>query len=265
MTNERHPTRLSEAQRSHYHEHGFVLIPNLIEASSLESYEARFVEFASGRIPPVADMKIMRDIMVVKGAVAPETPMHAINKMINFEEDPALYGYTREPGILECVRDLIGDDVFSISTNVFNKPPGVDGRHPMHQDLRYFRIRPADGIVGTWTALGRANRDSGCLAVLPGSHRGELLDHGDPDWDFVNAGFFAVDVDAEAREYVEMQRGDTLFFHPLLIHGSGQNRSSTFRRAISSHYAAGTCESPVREWRVGKSVRHIPLGDHRPE
>jgi phytanoyl-CoA hydroxylase len=38
-----------------------------------------------------------------------------------------------------------------------------------------------------------------------------------------------------------MQPGDTVFFHPLLLHGSGRNRSDGFRRAISSHYAAAEC------------------------
>ena len=252
---------LTQDQRKQYHEAGYLLLPGLIEAAALARYEARFVELASGAEPAIADMKIMRDIMVVKGAVTPATPMHAVNKMINFEEDETLYGYTREQNLVACVRDLLGDDVYSISTNVFNKPPGVDGRHPMHQDLRYFRIRPADGIVGTWTSFSGANRDNGCLAVLPGSHQGPLLNHDNPDWEYVNAGFFGIpdDVDVSKRVYVEMEPGDTLLFHPLLIHGSGQNRSHDFRRAISSHYAAGTCESPVREWRVGKSVRHMSL------
>jgi len=248
---------LNPTQIETYRERGFLLIPGLIEESDLARYEARFTAFAGGQIEPTSDMKIMRDIMVVKGAVQPETPLHAVNKMINFEHDPILYGYTVESGLLDCARDLIGDDIYSISTNVFNKPPGVDGRHPLHQDLRYFRIRPADGIVGSWTALGTADRGSGCLAVVPGSHKGELLDHGNPDWEFLNAGFFGVEVDTDRREHVEMQRGDTLLFHPLLIHGSGQNRSDAFRRAISSHYASARCQSPLRDWRVGKSVRHL--------
>ena len=39
-----------------------------------------------------------------------------------------------------------------------------------------------------------------------------------------------------------MQAGDTVFFHPLLIHGSGANRTDGFRKAISCHYASSECE-----------------------
>lgn len=34
-----------------------------------------------------------------------------------------------------------------------------------------------------------------------------------------------------------MEKGDTVFFHPLLLHGSGSNFSKGFRKAISCHYA----------------------------
>lgn len=250
--------QLTQSELEQYASDGFLLISDLIDPAALAHYEDRFIEFALGNVKAPAAMKIMRDIMVVKGAIEPKTPLHGVNKMINFEEDPGLYAYTLEKKILNCVRDLIGDDIYSISTNIFNKPPDVDGRHPMHQDLRYFRIRPADKIIGTWTALSPTTRENGCLAVVPGSHTGELREHGEPDWEYVNAGFYAIeDVDVKDRLHIEMQPGDTLLFHPLLIHGSGRNASESFRRAISTHYAAASCESPVREWRQGKSVRPI--------
>ena len=250
--------RLSRGQVERYREQGYLLLPGLIPEWRLAAYEERFVALARGEAAPAPEMKIMRDVMVVKGAVAPATPLHGVNKLINFEDDAALYGYTLEPGLLGAVRSLIGDDLYSISTNVFNKPPGVDGRHPLHQDLRYFRIRPADRIVGTWTAFSETHRENGCLAVIPGSHKGPLLDHGNPDWEYVNAGFFGIERgDLSERIHVPMAPGDTLLFHPLLIHGSGHNCSGGFRRAISSHYAAADCESPVRDWRVGKQARHI--------
>ena len=39
-----------------------------------------------------------------------------------------------------------------------------------------------------------------------------------------------------------MDPGDTVFFHPLLVHGSGFNRTEDLRRAIAVHYANSHCE-----------------------
>lgn len=39
------------------------------------------------------------------------------------------------------------------------------------------------------------------------------------------------------RVHLEMEAGDTVFFHPLLIHGSGTNRTSGFRKVKAvEHY-----------------------------
>jgi phytanoyl-CoA hydroxylase len=250
--------RLTAQQLSDYEEQGYIVVPGLIPEAALERYDSRFKSFATGEIPCRPPMNVMRDVMVAKGAVEPETPLHGVNKLMNFEDDPVLYGYAIEPALLAAVRDLIGHDIYTISTNVFNKPPGVDGRHPLHQDLRYFRIRPANKIVAAWTAIGATSRESGCLAAIPGSHRGALFDHGNPDWDYLNAGFYGIaELDDSKRVHLDMQPGETLLFHPLLIHGSGRNRSKNFRRAISTHYAAADCEQPDRDWHVGKQARHI--------
>jgi phytanoyl-CoA hydroxylase len=152
-------------------------------------------------------------------------------------------GYAKNPTLLDRVEEFIGPDIKSIHSMLINKPPDLDGRHPLHQDLLYFPFRPADRVVATWTALEVCNRENGCLAVVPGSHRGELLDHVNPEWEYLNFGYFGVDDPTvlDSRIHLEMQPGDTVFFHPLLIHGSGRNRSSGFRRAISTHYASAHC------------------------
>ena len=236
---------LSSAQLEAYERDGFILLEQLFDRGQLARWSRRFEDLVLGKVPAPEALVVMKDVMVVKGAVEPPTPLHAINKILSFEDDPVLWEYPSAEPLLAAVRDLVAPELVTISSNVFNKPPGVDGRHPLHQDLRYFALRPADKIVGTWTAIDRTTRENGCLAVVPGSHRTQLLEHGNPDWEHVNFGFFAAsDVDPEARVHVEMAPGDTLLFHPLLLHGSGQNRSTGFRRAISTHYAAADCERP---------------------
>ena len=251
--------RLTMDQIRQYEEQGYLLLPGLVPEERLHACDERFLAFASGSVPPTPGMKIMRDIMVIDGTVAPETPVHAVNKLLQFEEDATLYGYVTEPALLDAVRSLIGDDLHTVATNVFNKPPGVDGRHPLHQDLHYFPMRPAENILGTWTPFTATHRDNGCLAVVPGSHRGQLLEHRYPDWEHLNAGFYGVGEEPVGHHvHLEMAAGDTLLFHPLLIHGSGNNRTDAFRRVISTHYAADDCEAPGRDWRVGPRARRIP-------
>jgi phytanoyl-CoA hydroxylase len=38
-----------------------------------------------------------------------------------------------------------------------------------------------------------------------------------------------------------MDKGDIVFFHPYLIHGSGENRSNGFRKSICCHFASSEC------------------------
>jgi len=93
--------------------------------------------------------------------------------------------------------------------------------------------------------MEKVNRENGCLVAIPGSHKGKLLDHGYPEWEGpINSLYHGVKGMAEnvERVYVEMSAGDTILFHPLLIHGSGANRTKGYRKAISCHYASSDCE-----------------------
>mgnify|MGYP006254644991 FL=1 len=232
-------TRINAQQLAEYEENGYLVVPNLIDDAQLQIWVDRLGEIVEGQTPPAKGMLVMKDVMVAKGEVNPGSKMEAIAKIQDFENDPVLDSYTTHPAILECVESIVGKDVQTIHTMLINKPPNVDGRHPLHQDLLYFPFRPADKIVASWTALEPVTRENGCLVVLPKTHRGELLKHGNPDWENLNAGYFgAQGVDASERIHLEMNPGDTVFFHPILIHGSGRNKTQGFRRAISAHYSA---------------------------
>lgn len=249
---------LTPTQIDDYFRFGYVVLRKLIDSLALEQYNRRFLALVEGRQALAAGMKIMRDVMVVKGAVAPETPVHGVNKLLCLEEDEILFGFARHLELVAAVQSLIGSALYSLSSNVFNKPPGVDGKHPMHQDLRYFKLQPAEKIVGVWTAMLPATRASGCLAVIPESHKRGLFEHQLPDWTHINHGFFGIEsIDLSGREHIEMAPGDTLLFHPLLVHGSGSNTSAQFRRAISVHYAAASCQSPNNDWRRNPFTRRI--------
>jgi phytanoyl-CoA hydroxylase len=257
---------ISDEMLEGYWKDGFVVVPGLVPAHALARWIERLTDIVEGRVEPAAGMLVMRDVMVAKGIVSPGSRMEAIAKIQDYEKDPILDSYTTWPALLDCVERIVGRDVQTIHTMLINKPPNVDGRHPLHQDLLYFPFRPADRIVASWTALERVTKENGCLVVVPGSHRGELLVHENPDWEHLNGGYFGVrglGDEMDRRIHLEMEPGDTVFFHPILVHGSGRNRTQGFRRAISAHYTALDVEwawatdasIPRRQYRIVRGDR----------
>jgi phytanoyl-CoA hydroxylase len=237
------PSRIGAEDLHHYREHGYVVVRGLFDAEALDRFKQRFRAITHKQVEAAEGMLVMRDVMVAKGLVQPSTPEEAIYKVQDFENDPVLFGYSKDRRLLDCVEAIIGSDILTIHTMLINKPPNVDGRHPLHQDIIYFPFRPAENIVGTWTALEPVTRANGCLVGIPGTHRSEILEHETPDWGNINLAFFGIKgIGAdERRVHFELEPGDSVFFHPHLIHGSGSNRTAGFRRSILTHYAGGGC------------------------
>lgn len=88
---------------------------------------------------------------------------------------------------MDIVEAFVGSpNILAIHSMLINKPPDSgtkSSRHPLHQDLHYFPMRPADRIVGTWTAMEKITKENGCLSAVPGSHKGEHLEHDYPEWE----------------------------------------------------------------------------------
>lgn len=233
---------ITDTMLDSYWEHGYVVVPGLLDGADLERWKDRLIDIVEGRVPPAEGMLVMKDVMVAKGDVVPGSKLEAVAKIQDYEQDEVLDSYTTHDQILDCVERIVGHDVQTIHTMLINKPPNVDGRHPLHQDLLYFPFRPASKIVASWTALERVTKENGCLVVIPGSHKGELIPHENPpNIENLNAAYFGakgVEDWKEKRVHLEMEPGDTVFFHPVLLHGSGRNRTQGFRRAISAHYTA---------------------------
>jgi phytanoyl-CoA hydroxylase len=242
-----------------YFAQGYTVARGLLPLDLIEELNRRFEDLAERRAAPSRNMQVVRNVQVAKGLVRPATPAAGISKVNFIQRDPVLRRFSEFRGLLDRVEAIVGPDIVAMNSMYLNKPPHVDGRHPLHQDLLYFPFRPADKIVGVWTALENITRDNGCLVVVPGSHQGELLEHDYPDWEFKNFLFVGVkNFDLDARVHLEMEPGDTLFFHPLIVHGSGLNRTDGLRRAIAVHFASAHCEDL---W--GGSTEFVPGIDPR--
>jgi len=235
---------LSAADRQFYEDNGFFVVKGLVDKKDLEEFRQRFQEICDKEVK-VPGLIVMRDVSLLREGGMPGEKV--INKIQDFVMDDVLFKYCQNEKILDYVESFTGHDIMAMHTMLINKPPDAgtkSSRHPLHQDLHYFSFRPADRIVASWTAMEKVDRKNGCLVVIPGSHKGHLLPHDYPKWEGgVNKMYHGIqELDPNANlVHLEMEAGDTVFFHPLLIHGSGTNVTKGFRKAISCHFASSSC------------------------
>uniref|UniRef100_A0A3Q3WFE8 Phytanoyl-CoA dioxygenase, peroxisomal n=1 Tax=Mola mola TaxID=94237 RepID=A0A3Q3WFE8_MOLML len=235
---------LTPEQRLSYEQNGYILIKNLVSEEDINRFRYTHTRLCRQEVK-APGLVTMRDLAILKSEFVPD--QRAISKIQDFQEDPELFRYCTLPQILKYVECFTGPNIMAMHTMLINKPPDAGkktSRHPMHQDLHYFPFRPADWIVCAWTAMETVNRQNGCLVVLPGTHTGTLQEHDYPEWEGgANKMYHGVrGYDSQhPRVHLEMEKGDTVFFHPLLIHGSGMNQTQGFRKAISCHYASADC------------------------
>ena len=188
-------------------------------------------------------MTVMRDVNLPDKNAWGEDK---ITKIQFFYDDDVLRTYLRHPAVLDMVESIIGSDIKMIHNMLINKPRDLgkgSSRHPPHQDYWYFPMTRSDRIVAAWTAMEKIDEENGCLFVVPGTHLEGLRMHEYPEGS-VNRSYHGIqgfDFDKARAEgkvrMCHMDAGDTIFFHPLLIHGSGPNTSPRFRKAISGHFA----------------------------
>lgn len=137
------------------------------------------------------------------------------------------------PAFTMAASQLLGGAVRFWHDQLFCKPAQHGGVVAWHQDYSYWtRTRPLAHLT-CWIALDDATRDNGCLQYVPGSHR----------WPLLPVTGLAGDMDAiqtvlneEQRAAfqpvaIELKRGEASFHHPLMVHGSYENRTEGPRRA----------------------------------
>lgn len=147
---------------------------------------------------------------------------------------PGFHDILWNPAFTAPASDLLGGPVRFWHDQLFCKPAKHGGVVAWHQDYSYWtRTQPMQHLT-CWIGLDDADEDNGCLYYVPGSHTWPLLPvtglAGDMEAiqsvlnEEQRAGFKPVPI--------RLKRGECAFHHPLLVHGSYDNKSDRPRRAM---------------------------------
>ena len=145
------------------------------------------------------------------------------------------------PVILDHVAALIGGDILLWDANLPAKAPQSKGYFGWHQDMTYWSLTPADGMVAVWLAVSDANLENGGMKAIPGSYmRGQLKHNatGDPLHMLRRGQCINGAIDDRNAIELSLRAGQASMHHPLTIHGSEGNATDYWRYGIGFNYVS---------------------------
>ncbi len=138
------------------------------------------------------------------------------------------------PAFTMAASQLLDGAVRFWHDQLFCKPAKHGGVVAWHQDYSYWTRSKPMAHLTCWIGLDDSTRDNGCLHYVPKSHRWPLL----PPTGLVGDMQAIREVldDEQWAQFqspvaVELKQGECSFHHPLLVHGSFENRTDRPRRA----------------------------------
>jgi phytanoyl-CoA hydroxylase len=139
--------------------------------------------------------------------------------------------------ILDPLESVLGPNIRALGSKLNLKAAGVGSPVEWHQDLA-FHPHSNDDLLAVGIAFDDCSLVNGCLLVIPGSHKGPVLNH-HQDGYFVGAvDVKAVGIEVEHAAPVEMTAGSIEIHHVRVLHASAPNRSPNPRRLLLFDMAA---------------------------
>ena len=140
--------------------------------------------------------------------------------------------------MLRVGQHFLGDDIMIKFDSCFLKPARTGSATPWHQDNGLWRDGETEPF-NFWVALDPATKANGCLQMIPGSHKGDIISH--VLYQDSIHGELPRETVTEMKErhglhHVELDSGDVVCWHSNMMHYSPPNTSEQGRIAIAGVY-----------------------------
>jgi len=163
--------------------------------------------------------------------------MHYKSKIHSLLTSP--YQLATMPTLLDIVEQMIGPDILLYNTTYIIKEPHTASHVSWHQDLTYWGLSH-DDQVSVWLALSPATAESGCMRMIPGSHKHGVYKHEatEDENNVLLQGQTIRDVDETQAVMCPLKTGEASFHHGWTLHASMPNNSDDRRIGLNMQFLA---------------------------
>lgn len=142
------------------------------------------------------------------------------------------------PRILDAVEDVMGPNLMVWGLSLFVKDAQTPSYVSWHQDSTYWGLSKPN-VTTAWIALSPANKLSGCMKMMPGTHKWEQIAHKDTlaaENLLTRGQEIEVDVNEDDAAYLELEPGQISLHNIRTVHASAPNQSDYRRIGIAIRY-----------------------------
>ena len=251
------PYRLSTEQVNHFHEFGYVSGIKLLDGEAIDQLRKELEQLVDPNHPG-------------------NSLFYEFHSNESGNSDNILFHSLGHWRITEGFHDVLWNPAFVMAAHqlleckpvrfwhdqLFYKPSRHGGVVAWHQDYSYWTRTIAMQHLTCWTGLDDATEENGCLQYIPKSHKWGLLEAPELAGDM--EGLLNYLTDEQKKEFkpvpIELKKGYASFHHPLLVHGSYENKSNRPRRAfVLNAFADGTVSNTNDE--LLKGVPPVKKGE----
>ncbi len=220
--------RLTDEQVAFYHEQGYLKGIRILTDEQIEKLRTELAEFFN---PGHEGHELWYEYHTNESSRPDTVLFHALGA---WRIRPGFHDILWHPAFTVAASQLLGGAVRFWHDQLFCKPAKHGGVVAWHQDYSYWtRTKPMAHLT-CWIGLDDSTKDNGCVHYVPGSH----------NWTLLPITGLAGDMDAikevlspdqwEQFQHpvaIELKKGECSFHHPLMVHGSFENRTDRPRRA----------------------------------
>src|SRR5690349_15810673 len=218
--------RLSDEQVEFYRENGYVAGIRLLNDEQIEVLRREVLDLVD---PDHPGNGLFYEFNSNESANPDEILFHALGA---WRILPGLHDILWHPGFTVPASQLLEGAVRFWHDQIFYKPAHHGGIVLWHQDYSYWTRTQPMAHLSCWIGLDESTRENGCVHYVPGSHRWNLLPiTGLADDMHAIQSVLSADQRAHFKPIaIELKAGECSFHHPLMVHGSFENRRDQPRR-----------------------------------
>jgi ectoine hydroxylase-related dioxygenase (phytanoyl-CoA dioxygenase family) len=224
---ERARYQLTDEQVEFYQEHGYVAGVRMLTDEQVEALREELTRLADVRRSARA---LFYEYHSNESTDPAKVLFHALGA---WRVSAGFHDLLWNPAFTVAASQLLEGPVRFWHDQLFCKPAYHGSCVAWHQDYSYWMRTQPLAHLSCWIGLDDATRDNGCIHYVPGSHRWNLLPITGlaDDMNAIRAVLSEEQKEQFKPIAIELKKGEAAFHHPLMVHGSYENKSEGPRRA----------------------------------